>query len=193
MPRLKTCSEQGDWTELVPYDQLLDVRSRGRAATGWEEAPLGGFAPTYKLKPFGKEGEYTVKRTPSWTDRILYSSTTDPTSAISEQARLQLHSYKPPFARPQMSDHLPVTLLLSLPPSPSSLSGSTGSTVRPVQVSPPASMQRIALEAHVGRAMDRTIGWTWVVLLSAGLGHGEAVGVAVVVVLLAVVWFFAGL
>jgi hypothetical protein len=189
-PALERCAAEGDWSSLVAYDQLLKVRSEGRAAGGWEEAPLGGFAPTYKLRPNGKEGEYTWKRTPSWTDRILYSSAANPTTAPDEEGRLQLHAYKPPFSRTQSSDHLPVSLLLSLPVV---RSATAVSAARPIQVGSPADESQLEREAWLGWALDRSAGFGWAFVLSAGFGYGEKAGAAALVVLLGVIWVLAGL
>lgn len=190
-PALERCAAEGDWSSLVAYDQLLKVRSEGRAAGGWEEAPLGGFAPTYKLRPNGKEGEYTWKRTPSWTDRILYSSATNPTAAPDEEGRLQLHAYKPPISRTQCSDHLPVSLLVSLP-NVRATNGSASAT-RPIQVGPPTDEGQIEREAWLGWLLDRSAGFGWAFVLSAGFGYGEKAGVAALAVLLGVIWVLAGL
>lgn len=194
-PELKSCAAQGDWTSLTAFDQLLEVRSKGQAVGGWEEAPLGGFAPTYKLRPNGGgEGDYTWKRTPSWTDRVLYSSATDPTASRSEAARLQLHSYKPPFSRTQCSDHLPVSLLLSLPvPTSSTTSTTAAKPLRPIQVGPPAAEALIEREAWLNWTLDRAVGWGWAFLLSAGFGYGEWAGAGALVALLGVMWVLAGL
>ena len=57
------------WEELLAADQLLAQIEGGKAFVGFKENVIT-FAPTYKLK-MGTT-EYTQKRIPSWTDRILW-------------------------------------------------------------------------------------------------------------------------
>ena len=57
---------------LLKNDELLNQRSCGNTAVGFEEGEVG-FPPTYKLK----NNEFTKKRVPSWTDRILYKDRTN--------------------------------------------------------------------------------------------------------------------
>jgi hypothetical protein len=69
-----------DWKQLRKYDQLDNARLNGEAFQGFEEGILD-FAPTYKLekdannysmKECEDKSSVVVKRTPSWTDRVLY-------------------------------------------------------------------------------------------------------------------------
>lgn len=65
-----------EWDQLRKFDQLENVRQGGDAFQGFEEGDLH-FAPTYKLERYGtgyemREDEEQLKRTPSWTDRILW-------------------------------------------------------------------------------------------------------------------------
>ena len=46
---------------------MLNEIYEGKIAAGYVEGEIG-FRPTYKFK----KNEYTKKRIPSWTDRILY-------------------------------------------------------------------------------------------------------------------------
>ena len=52
---------------LMKKDELLNHMRAGNTAVGFEEGEIG-FPPTYKLK----NNEFTKKRVPSWTDRILF-------------------------------------------------------------------------------------------------------------------------
>jgi hypothetical protein len=55
--------------DLLFNDQLIFEMKTGRLR-GFTEGKIK-FAPTYKRKP-GINNEISVKRNPSWTDRILY-------------------------------------------------------------------------------------------------------------------------
>ncbi len=55
--------------DLLFNDQLIFEMKTGRIK-GFTEGKIK-FAPTYKRKP-GKNDEISVKRNPSWTDRIIY-------------------------------------------------------------------------------------------------------------------------
>jgi inositol polyphosphate 5-phosphatase INPP5B/F len=64
------------WEELLKHDQLLNAMSNGEVFQGFEEGLLN-FAPTYKFERQQNEYEKDkedglVKRTPSWTDRVLW-------------------------------------------------------------------------------------------------------------------------
>ena len=56
-------------SELLRYDELSHTTACGQAFSGWKEMAIN-FPPTYKFV----EGtnRYSSKRTPAWTDRILY-------------------------------------------------------------------------------------------------------------------------
>lgn len=70
--------EREEWDGLKKFDQLHNARMNGEVFQGFEEGEID-FAPTYKLeRESGQyerkevEGVLLVKRTPSWTDRILW-------------------------------------------------------------------------------------------------------------------------
>jgi len=77
---------------LKEFDQLLDQRRKGTVFIGLREGPFWTFKCTYKYK-LGEVDQYeyviypsplrlltkvdSTKRTPSWTDRIMYATHTD--------------------------------------------------------------------------------------------------------------------
>ena len=60
---------QNDYTQLLPYDQLVKLRNSGGAFSDFHEGAID-FPPTYKYKNGGSQLNW--KRTPAWCDRILY-------------------------------------------------------------------------------------------------------------------------
>ena len=97
--------EREEWGALAKNDQLIRERGRGRVFCGFHEQPPGypTWPPTFKLdKAKGSPTAYNLKRTPAWTDRVLYKS----------QAGVELvcdsYSWHPEY-QPNTSDHTPVT------------------------------------------------------------------------------------
>lgn len=55
---VKDLDKKGEsWEELNAYDQLKEVQKTGKSLVGFEEVPLGRFAPTYK-RVIGRPAEY---------------------------------------------------------------------------------------------------------------------------------------
>lgn len=98
-----------DWGTLQLYDQLKIEMDASRVAPGFEEGPLN-FAPTYKHEADGDgykmDVEGGIKRTPSWTDRILWR-----TSLGIRLVAYQRHELL-------SSDHRPVSALFDIPADP---------------------------------------------------------------------------
>lgn len=117
---------KGDLAALAEADELSTMRRSGRAFEGWQEGPLS-FPPTFKFvrgtmqyhgdgpgtdpasprtaggtEPNGDAAAAQKKRTPAWTDRVLWRS----------GAMKQL-SYG--SAELTASDHMPVAAVFSLP------------------------------------------------------------------------------
>lgn len=57
--------------QLQSNDELMIERSIQRTSYGYQEGVLS-FAPSYKVLP--KTNMYDFKRSPAWTDRVLYRS-----------------------------------------------------------------------------------------------------------------------
>eukprot|EP00468_Gymnochlora_sp_CCMP2014_P012156 CAMPEP_0167747604 /NCGR_PEP_ID=MMETSP0110_2-20121227/4376_1 /TAXON_ID=629695 /ORGANISM="Gymnochlora sp., Strain CCMP2014" /LENGTH=541 /DNA_ID=CAMNT_0007632529 /DNA_START=114 /DNA_END=1736 /DNA_ORIENTATION=- len=68
--------ESKEYSPLLKKDQLKKAMNDRIAFQGLKEAGVINFAPTYKLYKRsdvkGDANEYNTKRTPSWTDRILF-------------------------------------------------------------------------------------------------------------------------
>eukprot|EP01138_Halocafeteria_seosinensis_P003314 gb/GECG01003390.1/.p1 GENE.gb/GECG01003390.1/~~gb/GECG01003390.1/.p1 ORF type:complete len:1464 (+),score=179.86 gb/GECG01003390.1/:1-4392(+) len=62
--------EEGKWTKLRQYDQLLQEISQRRVLHGFEEPPIH-FPPTYRWKTDSAEFSNKRSQAPSYTDRIL--------------------------------------------------------------------------------------------------------------------------
>ncbi len=84
---------------LRANDQLSNQQRKGKVLQGFSEMPLS-FAPTFKFTP-GTDA-YDLRRTPAWTDRVLYAAHADP--AFADLAPLYYMSV--PELR--CSDHKPV-------------------------------------------------------------------------------------
>lgn len=75
----KVCEliSEKNYKQLIAHDQLIKSIKGGEAFQGFEELPLN-FDPTYKYNTFNneyardEEEEQALKRTPAWTDRILW-------------------------------------------------------------------------------------------------------------------------
>lgn len=81
---VKDLVKQGNWAELLKYDQLRVQQQQGQVFKNFLEAPIN-FAPTYKYDLFSDDYDTSEKcRVPAWTDRILFrrrrllSETEDP-------------------------------------------------------------------------------------------------------------------
>ncbi|KAG6331948.1 hypothetical protein ID866_7145, partial [Astraeus odoratus] len=65
---------------LKEFDQLINARRNGQAFIGLREGPFWTFKCTYKYI-LGEIDKYNTKRTPSWTDRIMYATHIDTPSS----------------------------------------------------------------------------------------------------------------
>ncbi|KAF8557286.1 DNase I-like protein [Imleria badia] len=169
---------------LKEYDQLINERRNGRVFIGLREGPFWMFKCTYKYV-LGEIDEYNTKRTPSWTDRIMYTTYTDsPTAPDKSEITNILYTSIPSYVT---SDHKPVVSLLLLP-APHTLPAASPST--PTEAVPPSTTPRLPLPStytptpdplatvkkYTGRMLDRIVGYTWWLLIIVGAGS-TAVGV----------------
>uniref|UniRef100_A0A224XSE6 Putative inositol-145-triphosphate 5-phosphatase synaptojanin inp51/inp52/inp53 family n=1 Tax=Panstrongylus lignarius TaxID=156445 RepID=A0A224XSE6_9HEMI len=88
--------KQRKFEELLKQDQLKVNRATQEIFTNFKEGEIT-FPPTFKLEK--GTGQYSSKRRPAWTDRILYKSETGKT--ITPSLYNSITSYKE-------SDHFPV-------------------------------------------------------------------------------------
>jgi len=99
-------SEQKNFQKIMQYDQLLVSKREGKAFVEYTEGPVN-FPPTYKY--YNGSNQYNLsepphKRSPAYTDRVLYKN--------SGQIVLQLEEYS--TGALTESDHRPVTALFVL-------------------------------------------------------------------------------
>ncbi|KAB5593153.1 Inositol polyphosphate-5-phosphatase [Ceratobasidium theobromae] len=96
--------KDGDFTNLLKFDQLKVQQQLGRVFTHMVEGPIA-FKPTYRCEVGKKEGHYwDSKRRPAWTDRILYCTARGKEGAV----RLVEGSYAS-YPAISLSDHKPVS------------------------------------------------------------------------------------
>lgn len=107
--------EASDWDSLCRSDQLTRQMKYVPSYRGFMEAPIS-FAPTYKFERYTDkysrdETTGALKRTPAYTDRILYRSGF-PESAPSNKPDLAVERYS--SAKMYSSDHRPVYACFSM-------------------------------------------------------------------------------
>ncbi|KAF0976838.1 hypothetical protein FDP41_004133 [Naegleria fowleri] len=95
------------YDQLVAKDQLKAQQKLGKVFYGFKENPIS-FPPSYKYKPGTLEFDNKKKRTPSYTDRILYK-TFPACKILSEKYTVKFPECKHP------SDHLPVQCVFTVP------------------------------------------------------------------------------
>ena len=117
-------------------------------------------------------GSISKKRTPAYTDRILYSSAS-PTSPT-----VLTYTSIPTLT---LSDHTPVLLSMLVHPCPSSIKEKA---LLGVLVPARVSTNQIRAEALAGAALDTGVGLGWWLLVVLGGGKGEIVGGGVLVAIL---------
>lgn len=157
--------------ELVKHDQLRRVMAEGRIGFGLHEGEIEQFPLSYKYR-IGSTSEYSTKRIPSWTDRILYATASDDASRPA-QSNIKNIIYTTILAFTK-SDHKPITALLLVP----SLSQSSEGFRRPPMLTPPPEYlnyvphhsQRLAGQV-IGKTLDLVVGWVWFFLWALGAGH----------------------
>ncbi|KAG7092715.1 hypothetical protein E1B28_009045 [Marasmius oreades] len=159
--------------QLKEFDQLLVEQRKGTAFVGLREGEFWKFKCSYKYK-LGAVDEYSTKRVPSWTDRILYttysdSSDTREVSNITNCIYTSIPSYT-------TSDHKPIVSLLLLPPGSVDTQGSPSTTpplIRLPSTYSPKPDPKANLKRYMGRCLDRPIGILW--WLFTVIGAGTAV------------------
>jgi hypothetical protein len=96
-----------DWKALKRGDQLIAEQKGGRCFVGFAEADID-FAPTFKFSMEPREAdEYSRKRIPSWTDRVLYRSQAGMDAQLACQRYYACHDFR-------SGDHVPVVSIFSL-------------------------------------------------------------------------------
>ncbi|TDL24840.1 inositol polyphosphate phosphatase [Rickenella mellea] len=156
--------------ELKEHDQLLIQRRKGTVFVGFREGEFWQFQCTYKYH-LKEVDSYSTKRTPSWTDRILYTTYSDSSDSPDKSAiRNVLYTSIPSYTT---SDHKPIVAVLLVPTSILSSSSSTSSPPLlrlPSSYTPKPDPYWI-LKRHAGRACDRIIGVIWSLFWFIGFGN----------------------
>ncbi|KAJ8079130.1 hypothetical protein PM082_013418 [Marasmius tenuissimus] len=155
-------------TALKEFDQLLIEQKKGTAFVGMREGEFWKFKCSYKYK-LGAVDEYSSKRTPSWTDRILYTTHTDsPDTPEVSNITNCIYTSIPSYTT---SDHKPIVAMLLLPPrSPNTTQSSTPPLIRLPSTYVPRRDPRANLKRYAGKILDRTVGILWWLLTIIGAG-----------------------
>lgn len=151
----------------MEYDQLTREVRKGNIFQGLHEGDFWKFKCSYKYQ-IGEVDQYSGKRTPAWTDRILYATHTD--TPGQSNIKNVLYTSIPSYTT---SDHKPIVTLLLLPPS----SASTAQTQKIPTISLPSSYQptpdpNANLKRYTGRVLDRIVGVVWWLFTLLGAGSG---------------------
>jgi len=163
--------------QLREYDQLSMAKEAGRTMHGLHEGEFWKFKPTYKYI-LGSEDRYHGKRTPSWTDRILFA--THDEVPIKPIIYTSIQSYT-------TSDHKPIMALLLLPPS------THESKVPLIDERAPYPINRNAwFWSILGTVLDRVVGYAWCAMWYIGGGRTGVGVVALLAVLGVSIWFLGG-
>jgi hypothetical protein len=157
--------------ELKEYDQLLVEKRKRNTFVGLKEGEFWRFQCSYKYE-LGHVDKYNAQRTPSWTDRVLYSTYTDsPDTPDESNITNILYTSIPSYTT---SDHKPVVCLLLLP-SPIAPSTKPPPVLRLPENCTPSPDRYANLKRYSGRMLDRLVGYTWWLLTLIGAGSA-AVG-----------------
>jgi len=162
----ETLNSESTREELKEYDQLLVERRKGTAFIGLKDGEFWKFQCSYKYK-LGEVDKYSSKRTPSWTDRVLYSTYTDSIDKPEESNIINLlYTSIPSYTT---SDHKPVVCLLLLP-SPVPSSNEFPPLLRLPDAYKPFPDRNATLKRYFGRSLDRIIGYLWWLVTFFGAG-----------------------
>ncbi|GAA6026829.1 hypothetical protein JCM8097_005890 [Rhodosporidiobolus ruineniae] len=145
-------------SSLFAHDQLTCEFRAGRTLHHLLEG-VPSFAPTYKFRLGSRDQYVDVKKRVGWTDRVLYAS------AAGGEAKVESYRSVMDFTR---SDHKPVSALISLPRS---LSSHRLPHPNPFPLDPLWRLKRL-----LGLLLDRSVGGVWCLVVLAGLGRGERLG-----------------
>jgi hypothetical protein len=152
--------------ELKEFDQLTIERKKGTVFVGLREGEFWKFKCSYKYL-LGEVDKYDTRRTPSWTDRILYTTYADSLDDP-EKSKITnlLYTTVPSYTT---SDHKPIVTLLQLPPPLDLASLETPLIDLPKKYQPMPDPWREWKRA-VGFTLDHLIGFVWWLLILLGLG-----------------------
>ncbi|KAF9469211.1 Endonuclease/exonuclease/phosphatase [Collybia nuda] len=162
-------SEESVRAQLKEFDELHLAQRNGNALVGLREGEFWKFKCSYKYQ-IGEVDKYSTKRTPSWTDRVLYATHTDsPDTLDKSNITNVLYTSIPSYTT---SDHKPIVCMLLLPPSTSSIGSTEPPTIRLPSHYKPLPDSRATLKRYLGRSLDRIVGICWYALVLLGAGSG---------------------
>ncbi|KAF8892481.1 inositol polyphosphate phosphatase [Infundibulicybe gibba] len=160
-------SEQATREELKEFDQLLVEKRKGNVFVGLHEGEFWRFKCSYKYQLGRWINTGIPKRTPSWTDRILYATYTDsPETPEKTNITNILYTAIPSYTT---SDHKPIVSLLLLPAAPPT----PLTTIPHIRLPPhytPTHDPRATFKRCAGRVLDRSIGIVWWLFTLIGAG-----------------------
>lgn len=168
--------------ELQYFDQLSIARAAGKALTGLREGDFWKFQCTYKYV-LGQVDEYHIKRTPAWTDRILFTTDSDDPSKLLESSIVPL--VYTPIPSYIASDHKPVMALLRLPPPPTG-AGLVRLLSQPAQFS---NDPYWIWKRYTGKVLGWTVGWVWCLFWFVGAGNAVVGICGSLLGMMGVVWW----
>lgn len=152
-----------DLDKLASHDQLTQEMRKGNTMIGMNEGAFSTFLPTYKYH-IGTVDSVNQKRTPSWTDRVLYASGCACRSVIYDS-----------FPNITISDHKPVTAVVDIDTTSKS----------PLSIQHNLLADSNALyKAYLGVLADRSVGYTWLCLYLVGWGSSVRGGVVSLAILI---------
>ena len=86
----------GDFKDILIYDQFKQYQKESSLILQMDEAPIK-FSPTYKYTIGTSEYDINKKRTPSWTDRILFKKFSETIPLAYNKCLLSLSDHQPVY------------------------------------------------------------------------------------------------
>ena len=86
----------GDFKDLLAYDQFKQYQKESSLILQMDEAPIK-FSPTYKYNIGSSEYDFSKKRTPSWTDRIMFKKFSETIPLAYNKCLLSLSDHQPVY------------------------------------------------------------------------------------------------
>ena len=86
----------GDFKDLLTYDQFKQYQKESSLILQMDEAPIK-FSPTYKYNIGSSEYDVSKKRTPSWTDRIMFKKFSETIPLAYNKCLLSLSDHQPVY------------------------------------------------------------------------------------------------
>ena len=127
-------------TLMKNNEELTLLRNEGKIFEGFQEATID-FPPTYKYH-LQTYNDYSLKRIPSWCDRILYKDYDEDVTKIIKYTSIER------FPELQFTDHQPVNLTIEIPLSAPMVNMATIKTIPTPQL------------PIIGDTSDLVIGYT---------------------------------